>query len=100
MSMYVQQPIVTSLVKIAFNIEEAAEAIGASEPTVVSAISAGELLAYQLDRECVILAEDLIAFVRSRTRYTKYVDPFCEGSPKMIALEAERAASKKSGRKK
>ena len=55
--------------KIGYNIEEAAKASGASERGIVMAISARELAAYRLEGKCVILAEDIAAWIRAKPSY-------------------------------
>ncbi len=55
--------------KIGYNIEEAARAAGASEQGVVMAITDRELPAYKLEGECIILAADIEAWIRTKPAY-------------------------------
>ena len=73
MSRVVEQPIVTVQAKVGYNLEEAADALGVSLTFISVWVGGGELPAYTLGREAVILADDLVAFVRTRPRYTDYI---------------------------
>jgi hypothetical protein len=62
--------------KIAVRIDEASDLTGFSEREIVQAINLKALRAYRIQDECVILIEDLVAFIRSKPQY---IDTMPEG---------------------
>lgn len=73
MSRVVEQPVATVQAKVAYNMEEAADALGVGSPYISSWVTTGELPAYRLLGQPVFLADDLIAFVRAQPAYTGYL---------------------------
>jgi hypothetical protein len=57
--------------KIGYDIREAAEAIGESEREIAICVGNGTLKAYRINGFCVVLAEDLVAYVRSMPLYSE-----------------------------
>jgi hypothetical protein len=63
-----QTPMIVAA-KVAVNIADGAELIGVSKTEISLAITSRDLIAYRVEGECRILAEDLIAFIRSKPQY-------------------------------
>lgn len=60
--------------KIGYSISEAASSVGASKTEISLAISTRELAAHKVEGRCVILKDDICAWIRTKPSFLGAID--------------------------